>query len=213
MNQTAFYSILAYIAFFIVAAPTVTHLRMRRQRSRLPMDFKLLRGPGETLRRKMAEQDETMMMRYSGLALLPLAVACAVGFGLIHLARLVTFPLVLFWPLVALAFLCTLVPSILWAARHFRRYKNTKLGYLGERVVGEKLNELLGQGYAVFHDVPAKGEQKDFNLDHVAVGPSGVAVIETKTRRKRPARPGYKDHEVVYDGNSSSGLPAKTATA
>jgi hypothetical protein len=60
---------------------------------------------------------------------------------------------------------------------------------------------LLARGYCVFHDVPAKGAKSDFNLDHVAVGPSGVAVIETKTRRKRHARPGMKDYVVIYDGN------------
>lgn len=52
----------------------------------------------------------------------------------------------------------------------------------------------------MFHDVPAKGAKSDFNLDHVAVGPSGVALIETKTRRKGRARPGVKDHFVTYDG-------------
>lgn len=200
MSETSFYCVLGYMAVFIMAAPTVALWQMRRKKVRLPMDFKLLRGPGETLRRKLAEQDETMFVRYSAAALVPLIVACTVGFGLIQLVRLVAFPLALFWPTVALFFVAAFVLSLRWASRHFRSYKNSKLGYLGERLVGEKLNELVGQGYAVFHDVPGKGQKKPFNLDHVAVGPSGVAVIETKTRRKGRARPGYKDHEVAYDG-------------
>ena len=52
----------------------------------------------------------------------------------------------------------------------------------------------------MFHDVPAQGAKKPFNLDHVVVGPTGVWLIETKTRRKGRTRPGFKDHEVVFDG-------------
>ena len=66
--------------------------------------------------------------------------------------------------------------------------------------MAEHLEPLLANGYRVFHDVPAEGVKKDFNLDHVAVGPDGVAVIEIKTRRKGRARPGFKDHVVTYDG-------------
>jgi hypothetical protein len=200
MNQTSFYCVLGYVALFIMAAPTVALWQMRRKKVRLPMEFKLLRGPGETLRRKLAWQDETMLLRYSAAAIVPLIVACAVGFGLIQLVRLVAFPLVLFWPTVTLFFGAAFGLCLRWASRHFRRYKDTKLGYLGERAVGEQLTPLIAQGYAVFHDVPGKGEKKPFNLDHVTVGPTGVAVIETKTRRKGRTRPGFKDHEVAYDG-------------
>lgn len=35
----------------------------------------------------------------------------------------------------------------------------------------------------------------------MAVGPSGVAVIETKTVRKKPTRPGVDDFKVFYDGD------------
>ena len=38
------------------------------------------------------------------------------------------------------------------------------------------------------------------SADHVAVGPNGVVVIETKTRRKGHARAGMKEHVVTYDG-------------
>ena len=55
--------------------------------------------------------------------------------------------------------------------------------------------------YHVFHDVPASASRKDFNLDHVVVGPTGIFVIETKTRRKKPAPPGKDDHVVTFSGN------------
>ena len=82
-----------------------------------------------------------------------------------------------------------------------QRWRSDFLGYLGERFVGEQLEPLLAQGYSVYHDVPAQGTKKPFNLDHVVIGATGVALVETKTRRKRRARPGYKEHVVFYDGH------------
>ena len=99
--------------------------------------------------------------------------------------------------LVGLAGLCLSGRLLL---RSFHRQRNDLLGYLGERAVAERLEPLLARGYRVFHDVPAASSAgKDFNLDHVAVGPTGVVVVETKTRRKGRARPGFKEHEVVSD--------------
>jgi hypothetical protein len=38
------------------------------------------------------------------------------------------------------------------------------------------------------------------NIDHVIVASTGVFAVETKTRRKKEARPGKRNHEVEYDG-------------
>ncbi len=71
---------------------------------------------------------------------------------------------------------------------------------MGERAVAEHLEALRESGYRIFHDVPCEGRKKNFNIDHVVVGQTGVAAIEVKTRRKRKGREGYKEHEVTYDG-------------
>jgi hypothetical protein len=60
---------------------------------------------------------------------------------------------------------------------------------------------LKQEGWQIFHDVPAKNNGTSFNLDHVAVGPGGIHVIETKTRRTGGARPGFDDHTVYFDGH------------
>jgi hypothetical protein len=54
-------------------------------------------------------------------------------------------------------------------------------GERGELQVAEVLDDLRGAGYRVFHDLVRDG----FNIDHVAVGPAGVFVIETKFRSGR----------------------------
>ena len=58
----------------------------------------------------------------------------------------------------------------------------------------------MGLGCRVFHDVPCAPGAKGFNIDHAVVGPTGVCVVETKTRGKGNARPSLKDHEVFFDG-------------
>jgi len=51
-------------------------------------------------------------------------------------------------------------------------------GARGEQQVGSTLQALEREGWPVLHDVVAPGHG---NIDHVAVGPPGVFVIETKS--------------------------------
>jgi hypothetical protein len=66
--------------------------------------------------------------------------------------------------------------------------------YLGERYVGDILAPLTAKGWRIVHDVPCPLG----NLDHVAVGPAGVFVIETRARRKRGD--GVHEKVVKFDG-------------
>ena len=52
-------------------------------------------------------------------------------------------------------------------------------GAAGERVVADKLSELVPRGWYVLHDVHWPGRPKA-NLDHVLVGPGGVVVVDSK---------------------------------
>lgn len=67
-----------------------------------------------------------------------------------------------------------------------------KQGRDGERAVGQFLEDLRRKGFYVFHDLIGR----DFNLDHVLVGPKGVFTIETKTISK----PKRGRAVVEYDG-------------
>lgn len=78
------------------------------------------------------------------------------------------------------------------------RLRHYRLGYMGERVVGEELNQLMTAGFRVFHDLPFDG----FNVDHVLVGSAGVYVVETKTRRKPSNVRGTARATVVFDGTT-----------
>jgi len=76
------------------------------------------------------------------------------------------------------------------------RRRKFRLGYEGELAVGQELNQLLQDGYTVYHDFPAD----NFNIDHIVVGSAGVYAVETKARQKPTTGDGKSDAKVVYNG-------------
>jgi hypothetical protein len=56
-------------------------------------------------------------------------------------------------------------------------------GAVGERRTARLLDPLKRQGWAVLHDLAVPGSQA--NLDHLAIGPGGVFVIDSKHYRGR----------------------------
>jgi Nuclease-related domain len=60
-----------------------------------------------------------------------------------------------------------------------RRERAWAVGAEGERLVAETLAELERHGWTVLHDVRWPG-RRFANLDHVAVGPGGVVVVDAK---------------------------------
>ena len=80
-----------------------------------------------------------------------------------------------------------------------REARQYQAGLRGEQAVAEALAspDVTRAGYVSFHDVPGDG---DWNIDHIAVGPGGVVVLETKARAKRRSINHLKDHEVEFDG-------------
>jgi len=88
---------------------------------------------------------------------------------------------------------------VVLALRTFSEIENVRQGLHGEQIMGEYLQNLIAQGYKVFHDIPGDGK---WNVDHVVVGPAGVFVIETKTKSKKPSRTKQPEHEVIVDGQT-----------
>jgi len=97
---------------------------------------------------------------------------------------------------IALVVSVVFVPSSIFKYRNMKRLREARNG---ERIVAEHLNQLIADGYTVFHDVPCgfkKGKKMLFNIDHLLVGKKGIFAVETKTMRKVK---GKKD-ELVFDG-------------
>jgi hypothetical protein len=97
------------------------------------------------------------------------------------------------------------VAALIYVALRFEKEAKLRrdcyLGFLGERAVGEELNQLMSDGWSVFHDVPCHDNPsaKPFNIDHVVVGQGGLFAIETKARRKRKTSGG---HQVTFNGRN-----------
>ena len=68
--------------------------------------------------------------------------------------------------------------SVIVFGRLFQKFRNLNRGEQGELTVAEALDELRAYGYRPVHDIVGK----NFNIDHVLVGPGGVFAIETKFR-------------------------------
>ena len=169
-----------------------------RKKDRPPEEFKLLRGPGETQRRRVYQADENLSVYIFGGAFIPLVIACLLLLMAIHLPKRFV---LLGATIAAVLFIASTGCAMIALLQFLNRRRNDLLGYLGERAVAEFLEPLREKGFRIFHDVPCEGRKTKFNIDHVAVGPNGVAAIEVKTRRKKKGREGYEEHVVVCDGH------------
>jgi hypothetical protein len=183
----------AIIAFFLLLG--LLHFRHWRasRGNKLPLTKRYLRPPGESLRLKVEAYDGNLL----NLSIW-LAAACAfLGVGIYAGLTDST--------VVGALFIFVAVSSLIYLMPRFEKEANLRrnhyLGFLGERAVGEELNQLMSNGWSVFHDVDFDDNPgaKPFNVDHVVVGTGGLFAIETKTRRKRKKSGG---HEVTFTGQT-----------
>lgn len=186
-----------FVSYAAVAILRHGHLKAKRQ-VRPPVELKLLRLPGESLRVKSEKLLERIMDWLMWGTLLSVALLIA--------------PLTVLWHLYPKANLAATVVSCvaLFAAGSvivvmrvlalMKERGEVRLGLAGERSVAEELQPLMSLGYRVFHDVPlTRNDITTENLDHVAVGPHGLVVIETKTRSISTI-PYAGKQEVTFDG-------------
>ncbi|BCS54161.1 hypothetical protein GSbR_25810 [Geobacter sp. SVR] len=82
--------------------------------------------------------------------------------------------------------------------RATRQRHKEQLGLDCERAVGQELNQLMLDGFRVYHDF----QVDSFNIDHIVVGGNGVFAIETKGRAKPDRGNGQEDARVTYDGQT-----------
>ena len=197
MNYSGYLYLVGYIVLYFAVVAGIWIWRLNRRQERPPVAEKLLRGPGESLRRDIEKFDDRLLFHLVGSALVPLLVMISGLWGIEH-TPLPARPWALAGLLVILA--GVLFFSARWLITILAQRRNFYLGYFGERVVGETVEELRAKGFYVFHDVPASESTPPFGIDHVVVGPAGVFAIETKTRRKRPGRPGFEEHKIIFDG-------------
>ncbi|HKP04997.1 MAG TPA: nuclease-related domain-containing protein [Chthoniobacterales bacterium] len=175
-------------AFLLLLGGTVLGLiHWKNRKKRHPFTQKILRPPGESLRIKLVELDERLNDRLIQLflsAYSPLIMAGLVALQGVHTGIGV-------WiTIAAIAAIASIWSAYrLWKVLNLR--PRIRLGFEGERHVGEALNQLMLVGYRVFHDFLITDKPRSIrNIDHIVIGPNGVFAVETKTRRKMKGEKG-----------------------
>ncbi len=179
-------------------------LLAEKKKSRSPFGEKLLRPAGEGLRLKINEIGDEMMEPAM------MILACFIlPSSLLFLPQ--TGPASVGWPAwSAVAAICYAMAFFYWRKLFALRevLRKYQLGYDGERYVAAELDSLRAKGFKIFHDFVVDwkpgGEKTNFNIDHIAVGPSGIFAIETKARRKPNDRlvENAKTFEVRFSGET-----------
>jgi hypothetical protein len=184
------YILLLLIPTFAIVFSIARERRREAARWRLPFDELQKRPAGESTRLQLEKYSEKLNEWLLGISTVPVLFALALTFQKHN-----TFVAITLSFLVVAIFAAFAQRRIRWLLEKCRCYR---LGFEGERYVAAELNELIAEGFRVFHDVPFD----KYNLDHVLVGPSGVFVVETKTRRKPISDKGKKQYRVTFNGEA-----------
>jgi len=197
MNSSNFAYLVAYILIYFSVVGGLWIWRVKRRSERTPVVEKLLRTPGEEQRRELSAFDDVLLLHLTGTALIPLL--------LLVLGLWATNAVTGAYQILAHIILLVLLGTVLYFAARWlmkimdQRY-DFRIGYFGEREVGEIVDSLRLKGFQVFHNVPASEAMPFFKLDHVVIGSSGVFAIQTKSRTRGLPRPGFAEHKIIFDG-------------
>lgn len=191
--------ILVFLPVVLLLGALVLRTLWRRRNSRRdPVNIKVLRGAGEGIRERLAEQNEALDLAFVCLYLLGPMFYVAWSQRWM-LDRGFTWdgyvPTSLDFILAA-----TVIVSVVFGYRYMARQldavRKYRQGLAAELATAQCLSQVMSEGGLVFHDFPGDG----FNIDHIVIGQSVVFAVETKSRLK-PAKGGKESARVLYDGN------------
>ncbi len=166
-------------------------------REKPPVSEKLLRAPGERLRRRLDRLDEFTDWTLVGTPFVAIGTLL-LGFWL--LPRLTSGEHQVFTVVATLSLFTLVVGAAAWfLLRVLAQRRDLRRALQGERVVAESLATLVPTGAHVFHDVPTESGNPADNLHHVVLSPVGVFAIYTQTHARRKAIAGRKEHEILFD--------------
>jgi hypothetical protein len=190
-----YFPVILILGIFAILASVLYLLRKYRQIKghRSPFTDNFLRSPGESLNRQIIEVNDRIT-EYMFLVITVPVLFYAVYISSVHFgnSKLSTSIFTVF-TIVGIGVIAFYLFKLINMLNLRRSYQ---LGYEGEIAVGQELNQLMRDGYYVYHDFPAG----KFNIDHIVVGTSGVFAVETKARSKPTSKDRKADAKVKYDG-------------
>jgi hypothetical protein len=161
----------------------------------LPSEKDLFRPPGQTLMRRLDQINQEIGIILLYLLSIPLFIYAAyisqLYFGQKQINAI---------GIGVIAILCiTFMVYFLYHLVTFIREKRAlRAAYDSQVAVAQELNQLMRDGYHVYHNVPGD----NFDIDHVIVGHTGVFAVETKARAKPKTTSRMEDATVTYDGRA-----------
>jgi len=190
-----YFPIILFFGIFAIIASVLYLLRKTRQikGKRSPFTDNFLRSPGESLNKKIMEINDRVTENLVLLITTPILLY-AIYISSLHFSNPVNSALTL--DIYVIAGIGFVVYSLIRLVKLLNLRRSYQLGYEGEIAVGQELNQLMRDGYYVYHDFP--GDK--FNIDHIVVGASGVFAVETKARSKPTSKDRKADAKVKYDG-------------
>jgi hypothetical protein len=199
MHTAMISGLFVYGLLLSTASAALFYWRQRTRYRRPPVEFKLLRGPGELSLRALRQIEADLPLLLLAAVLLPLFLGLVMFLYVPLMEGLPRAAVTVFGWLAVLAL-------VFFGGRQLYRLldlrRTLELRYIGERAVAEELAPLLAQGFRLFHDVAIHGVESSVDLDHVLVGPNGVTVIECETRQRDTGKNANRDHEITFDGKN-----------
>jgi len=197
--KTMFISIIiVMILLFAIPFCLILYLRVKkrdaRRKNRSPFNDNFLRSPGESLRKEIEQLNHEISTYFDIIIIMPL-ISYSIYISQLYFGLVRESYLLYVYVIVPLIFIAYCIKRFF---EYYNKRKKLRLGYDGEVAVGQELNQLMRNGYYVYHDFPANG----FNIDHIVIGPAGVFAVETKGRRKSLTGNAKAEARVVYDGES-----------
>lgn len=175
---------------FLVIQYVMHKTQQIKQRSRSPLTRNLLRSPGESLRNKLEDIQSELMVSVSMITVIPISMYSVWAFEQTKQSAVIATS-------IGLITVIYFTQSLLKKKKEQHRLT---VGYEAEIATGQELNQLMLDGYHVFHDLQL--QVNGFNIDHVIVGPSGAYAIETKGRSKPVNHDGETEWEVECNGDT-----------
>jgi hypothetical protein len=164
-----------------------------RKKSKTPFtENALLRLPGHSLDQQIRDLDEKLASYIFMLFVISIMLTNSIISIFLIQKQLMTFSIFLLCVIGMLASLFLIYKIV----KRLSQRQKLRLGYFGELVTAEALTKLMPEGNHVFHDFPAK----NFNIDHIVVGPAGVFAIETKARSKSVTGDNKLAARAIYTG-------------
>lgn len=191
---TLYYSIIAILLFSMffltgIWRRTKWGRKLFKPAKRSPLSSELLRGPGEGLREKISDtvsdlNSDLASLFFGPFLFLSLFFAGAMDSKITNIILFVLGSVFLIW-------------HIFKIRKGAKALESFRLGLDGELATAEGLDQLKQHRFYIFHDIPADS----FNIDHVAIGPTGVFAVETKAKSK-PKGKGTDSVKVSVRGDT-----------